>query len=261
MLRQESELAGYAIHASDGLIGTVSDFLFDEKTWFVRWFVINTGHWLDDRKVLLPPSALEHVSRVERRFDVRLTRQQVKNSPDADTERPVSRQQETKIYDYYSWSPYWGNGSYMDIMGYGGFLGGSLAPEPTAKSISREKEIDDVQRSKNDPTLRSAKEVTGYHIHAIDGEIGHVEDFLIEVDDWSICYLVVNTKNWWRGNKVLIPPQSVRVIQWTDRTVSLNVDRRKVRDSHAYDRSSAFDPICKSDIRKFNSDLRSEEGS
>jgi sporulation protein YlmC with PRC-barrel domain len=149
----------------------------------------------------------------------------------------------------------------MDIMGYGGFLGGSLAPEPTAESMSSEKEIDDAQRSKNDPTLRSAKEVTGYHIHASDGEIGHVEDFVIEDDDWSIHYLLVDTKNWWPGNKVLIPPQSIGVIQWTDRTVNLNVDCQKVKDSRAYDPSSAFDPIHRSNIHKFSSDLRSGEGS
>ena len=248
MLRHTSEINGYAIHDSDGLIGTVSDFLFDDKTWLVRWFVINAGNWFDDRKVLLPPSALEHVSHIGRRFDVKLTRQQVKDSPDADTERPVSRQQETKIYDYYSWSPYWGNGSYMDIMGYGGFLGGSLAPAPTAESMSREKEIDDAQRKKNDPTLRSAKKVTGYHIHARDGEIGHVEDFLVEDDDWSIHYLVVDTKNWWSGNKVLISPISVRAIQWADRTISLNVDRQKVKDSPSYDPTTIVDPLYEKSV-------------
>lgn len=243
MLRHTSEINGYAIHASDGVIGTVSDFLFDDKTWLVRWFVINAGNWLDDRKVLLPPSAMERVNHIGRRFDVKLTRQQVKDSPDADTERPVSRQQETKIYDYYSWSPYWGNGSYMDIMGYGGFLGGSLAPAPTAESMSREKAIDDAQRKRNNPTLRSAKQVTGYHIHASDGEIGHVEDFLVEDGDWSIQYLVVDTKNWWPGNKVLISPPSVRAIQWSERMVNLNVDRQKVKDGPRYDAAMIEDPL------------------
>ena len=248
MLSWKVEIDGYAIHASDGIIGTISDFLFDDHTWSVRWFIIDAGDWLHQRKVLLPPSALEHADHIGRRFDVRLTRKQVQDGPDADTERPVSRQQETKIYDYYSWSPYWGNGSYMDIMGCGGFLGGSLAPAPTAESMQRENEIDDAQRRKNNPTLRSGKEVTGYHIRANDGEIGHVEDFLIG-DDWRIHYLAVDTKNWWPGNKVLIAPLSIQTIQWPDRLVSLNVDRQTVKGSPAYD------PILKAKIHIGSSDI------
>jgi uncharacterized protein YrrD len=261
MLRHESKINGYAVHASDGLVGAVCDFLFDDATWRVHWLVIDAGDWLHDCKVLLPPSALEHVNYVEHRFDVRLTRQQVKDCPEADTERPVSRQQKTKIYDYYSWSPYWGNGSYMDVMGYGGFLGGSLAPTPTAESMTREKEIDDVQRRKNDPNLRSVKEVTGYHIHASDGEIGHVEDLLIEDDDWSIHYFVVDTKNWSPGNRVLISPLFVQSIQWSDRLVNLKINRQKVKDGRAFDPSAKIDPISKKNIHKPNSDFRLWEGS
>jgi len=241
MLRPTSQLNGYAVHASDGVIGTVSDFLFDDATWFVRWLIIDTGNWLSGRKVLLPPSALAHVNPIGCRVDFELTRRQIKDSPNADTERPVSRQQETNIYDYYSWAPYWGDGSYMDVMGYGGFLGGSLAPPPTAESMRREKEIDDAQRSKNDPTLRSVMEVTGYHIHASDGEIGHVKDFLVEDENWGIHYLVVDTKNWWPGRKVLISPMLVRTIDWSERHVSLRADRQKIKDSPPYDSTTAVD--------------------
>jgi hypothetical protein len=109
--------------------------------------------------------------------------------------------------------------------------------------MQREKEIDDVQRSKDDPALRSADEVTGYHIHASDGEIGHVEGFLVEDNDWSIHYLVVDTKNWWPGKKVLISPLSVRKIDWAGRQVSLGADRQKVRNSPAYDSSMTVDPV------------------
>jgi len=241
MLRNTSQINGYAIHASDGAIGTINDFLFDDETWLVRWLVIDTGNWLPGRKVLLPSSALAHVNHIGCQFDIELTRQQVQDSPDADTERPVSRQQETNIYDYYCWAPYWGNGSYMDIMGYGGFLGGSLAPDPTVESIKTQRKIEDDERSKVDPTLRSANEVIGYHIDASDGEVGHVEDLLIEHDDWSIHYLVVDTKNWWPGRQVLISPMSVRRIDWPERQVCLRADRQKIRDGPPYDASTVVD--------------------
>jgi len=121
MLWNASVLDGYAISASDGQLGAVSDFLFDDTSWLVRWLVVDTGKWLSRSKVLLPVSILGHVDEAGKKFSVRLTMQQVKDSPDINTERPVSRQMETSVYDYYGWSPYWGNGLFTN--GYG-FVGG-----------------------------------------------------------------------------------------------------------------------------------------
>ena len=99
MLRNTSKINGYAIVASDGHLGTVSDFLFDDVSWLIRWLVVDTGNWLSGRKVLLPAFALGHLDAERREFSVRLTRQQVKDSPDIDTKRPVSRQMEANVYD------------------------------------------------------------------------------------------------------------------------------------------------------------------
>ena len=197
MLRNASAVNGYAVAASDGRLGTVSDFLFDDASWLVRWLVVDTGNWLSGRKVLLP-SVLGHLDPKEQEFAVGLTMQQVKDSPDIDTDRPVSRQMEANVYDYYGWSPYWGTGFYMGGVGY---MGGAVAASPPSEARRREDEIADAQRSRDDPHLRSIEAVTGYHIHASDGEIGHVEDFLVEDADWSIRYLVVDTKNWWPGRR------------------------------------------------------------
>src|SRR5271170_2222937 len=118
MLWNASAINGYAITASDGGLGTVSDFLFDDSSWLIRWLVVDTGKWLSGRKVLLPPSVLGHLDAEGEKFPVRLTMQQVKDSPEIATDRPVSRQMETSVYDYYGWSPYWGTGFYMGGYGY-----------------------------------------------------------------------------------------------------------------------------------------------
>ncbi len=259
MLRHESEINGYAIHATDGLIGTVNDFLFDDATWLVRWLVIDTGDWLPGRKILLPPSALAHVNHMGHQFAVRLTKQQVKECPEIESDRPVSRQMETNIYDYYGWAPYWGSGSYLGLVGFGGGYLAGTAP-PSLEVMQREKAIDDAQRSKDDPALRSAKEVTGYQILASDGEIGHVEDFLVEDDDWTIHYMVVDTTNWWPDKKVIISPLSVRKIEWSDRRVSLGTNRQTVKDSPLYDSSTTVDPIYEKNLHKHYGDLRLRVG-
>ena len=238
MLWHASAINGYAIEASDGDIGTVSDFLFDDASWLVRWLVVDTGNWLSGRKVLLPPSALGRLYANNRVFAVKLTKQQVKDSPEIDTDRPVSRQMETSVYDHYGWSPYWGAGFGMGSYGY---MPGSGMAWPYLGARRREQKIDEVQADRDDVHLRSVEAVTGYHIHASDGEIGHVEDFLVEDADWCIHYLVVDTKNWWPGKKILVSSRSAGEIDWNDRLVNLDVTRQRIKDGPAYDPSMTID--------------------
>ena len=246
MLWNGSAINGYAISASDGKIGTISDFFFDDTSWLVRWLVVDTGNWLSGRKVLLPSAAMAHLDTKQKECSIKLTMQQIEKSPDIDTDRPVSRQMETSAYGYYGYSPYWNSGygymgdiGFMGGYGYMGGIGGAMPISPELQR--RQEEIVDAERSRDDVHLRSVAAVTGYHIHARDGEIGHVEDFLIEDADWSIRYLVVDTKNWWPGKKVLISPRSVKDIDWNDRLVNINVDREKVQDGSAYDASLTID--------------------
>lgn len=235
-----AKIKGFAIAASDGDIGTVKDLLFDDASWQIRWLVVETGGWLSGRKVLLPVSTLGHANADRREFSVKLTKQQVKDSPDIDTERPVSRQMEASTYGHYGWYPYWGYGLYMGGYGYGGVMSAPLVGS-SPNMRPEEEEALAAQRNQNDPHLRSIAEVEGYHIRASDGEIGHVDDVLVEEADWSIHYLVVDTKNWWPGKKVLISPYSVQGVSWNDRTVDIKSDRQTVKSSPEYDASTTVD--------------------
>jgi hypothetical protein len=235
MLWDASALEGYSIEASDGRIGSVGEFLFEDTSWIVRWLVVDTGHWLSGRKVLLPPSALGEPDPSLRQFPIKLTMQQVKDSPDIDTDRPVSRQHETHLYRHYGWNPYWDSG----LLPIGGGIG-----LPFVETLPRSGSMplsEDAGQTGGDPHLRSTDAVTGFHVHATDGEIGHVEDFLVDDADWSIRYLKVDTKNWWPGSRVLISPRSVRSIDRTNRLVHLDVDRQKVKNSPPYDPSKTVD--------------------
>lgn len=236
MLWNASSLNGYAIEASDGRLGTVSDFFFDDVSWKVRWLVVDTGTWLSGRKVLLPVSVLGHIDEKREQFAVRLTKQEIKNSPDIDADMPVSRQMESSIYEYYGWDPYWGDGFSAGFS----YLGGGMAAPLTPEARKRQEQFA-YHRTDGDPHLRSMAAVSGYHIHAVDGEIGHVEDFFVQDGDWSIHYLLVDTKNWWPGKKVLISPKSVQTIDWSNRLVNISVTRQHVKDSPAYDAATLVD--------------------
>ena len=195
MLWDASAIKGYSISGSDGSLGTVSDILFEDSRWTARWLVVDTGNWLAHRKVLLPISALGKPDPSLRVVAVNLTTQQVKQSPDIEAERPVSRQMETEVYQAYRFDPYW-VGELYPISN--AIAMPALAP-PLPSAGDREiQAIADAQRDHGDPHLRSVNTVIGYHILATDGEIGHVEDFLFEGANWTIRYLKVDTKNWWR---------------------------------------------------------------
>jgi hypothetical protein len=174
---------GYVIEASDGRLGTVSDLLFEDVSWGIRWLVVDTGHWLSGRKVLLPLSALGQSNTALRHFPVKLTMQQVKDSPDVDTDQPVSRQIESRVYDHYGWDPYWGGGSFPINDPVAMLFAASLniwGPKPRALGNV------DAHPEQGDPHLRGVALLVGYHIHATDGEIGHVVDFLVDDAGWSI---------------------------------------------------------------------------
>src|SRR3546814_283659 len=188
MLWRTSQIIGYDIQATDDSIGEVHDLLVDDETWAVRWLVVDTGSWLPGRKVLLPPSCLGRPNAEARRFPVEMTRKKVEESPDLDTDKPVSRQAETDIYDYYGWAPYW----------TAGYWPGAAAIPPAGAAPPEIEQVRRADAPKGDPHLRSVKEVTGYHIRATDDEIRHVEEFLVEDGSWAVSYMVVDPRNWWQ---------------------------------------------------------------
>jgi hypothetical protein len=234
VLYKASAINGYAIEASDGQLGTVSDLLFEDSSWAIRWLVVDTGNWLSGRKVLLPLSALGRPDQMQRHFPVKLTMQQVKDSPDIDTDQPVSRQIEAHVYKHYGWDPYWGSG-YFPMSN--AMATPFVAPYYGAGSTPRKPTSLDILPNTGDLHLRSIAAVTGYFVHATDGEVGHVEDFLLDEVDMSIRYLSVDTGNWWPGERVLISPRSVREIDWADSLIHLDISRKQVKGSPTYNPS------------------------
>ena len=227
MLHALSKLKGHATLATDGSIGTVSDVLFDDATWKTRWLVIDTGHWLTGRKVLISPSAVGGIDEDGQSVSVNLTRARIKDSPDIGHDQPVSRQMETGLYGYYGWDPLWGGG------GYGmGAMAAPFSPPPYLGGLGRGEPSEiHANRDDQDPHLRSVAEVDGYHVQASDGDIGHVEDLAVEDAGWAIRYLIIDTRNWWAGQRVLVSPHAVREISWGDRQMRLDITREKIKAS------------------------------
>ena len=221
MLNKAKVLTGYRLHSLDGEIGTVKDFYFDDQYWAIRYLVADTGNWLTDRQVLISPYALAGVISESQHIAVNLTKKQIEDSPSLHSYVPVSRQFEEAYHGYYGWPAYW-DGPYM----WGPYPYLARDRQNRSGSTQGEKAFD--------PHLRSTHAVSGYHIQAADGEIGHVEDFAIDDEAWAIRYLVVNTRNWWPGKKVLVSPQWIDRVSWSESKVFVNLPRETVKQSPEY---------------------------
>jgi sporulation protein YlmC with PRC-barrel domain len=243
MLRRVSDLRRYTIGATDGDIGSVDDVYFDDLTWTVRYLVADTGTWLPGRKVLLSPAAIRAVDPVGLRVQVDVSRQQVEQSPDIDTDKPVSRQHETAIQSHYGFSPYWtgpyrwGPHAYPYPLLHAGVIP-AVGDPPYENRVAEE--LAAREEASRDEHLRSARAVTGYGIRAADGELGHVEDFLVDEHEWAIRYLIVDPRSWWPGPHVLVGVDWIQAVSWNDSVVVVDVSRDAVRSAPRYEASAAF---------------------
>jgi uncharacterized protein YrrD len=194
MYQNTRKIIGYKLSALDGDLGQVQDFYFDDKTWAVRYLVAATGTWLADRQVLVSPYALGRFDQTGEVLPVNLTRKQIEHSPGIDRHRPVSRQFEEAYHRYYGWPPYWLGGR---MWGRGDLPVVMPPASPDSPSHYQHDEWDDVH-------LRSTQAVTGYKIHALDGEIGAVSGLIVDDERWFIRDLVVETGHWYAGKEILI---------------------------------------------------------
>ena len=216
-----SSMIGYAIRATDGDLGKVDEFYFDDESWTIRYIAVETGNWLNGRKVLISLAAFSKAQGESGPFSVNLTRDQVRRSPDIDTQRPIYRQHEVELNKHYQW-PWQGE--------YGGTFGTVPLPLSAADQTLRAQE-DSASERRDDPHLHSTRQVIGYHIHATDGEIGHVEDFIVDDENWAIRFLVADTHNWLPGEKVILSPRWIKGMQWADSSVYFDLTREFVKNS------------------------------
>jgi uncharacterized protein YrrD len=229
MLKAVDELKGFTIGATDGEIGKIIDLYFDDEKWTVRYLVVDTGGWLTGRQVLISPLSVTKVEWHANRINLGLTKGQVENSPAIEADKPVSRQHEMDYFTYYNYPHYWA-GPY--IWGPASLPGQVFATRPMDNQA---REIAEMKQSSEDVHLRSIREVTGYYIEAKDGDIGHVEKFIIDDESWTIRYIVVDTRNWLPGKKVLVAPEWISSVSWSDSRVYVDLSRDAVENCPQYD--------------------------
>ena len=260
MLFAVTGLQGSPVEASDGHVGSVRDFLFDDQSWRIRWMVIDTGNWLPGCLVLVHPSAIAPldlappVRRVLPMMStsntlvvcVRLTKQQIEASPEAREDEPVTKQMESELHDHYGWDPAWGT----TYFGASDIAAPLLEPLVFSEAAARQAADTESHRGEGDPHLRSIASVNGYHVHATDGDLGCVEHFLADDVNWDIRYLVIATRNWWPGKHVQLAPYGVKGIDWSKHRINVNVSRDQVKSSPPWDPLAMADQVGEQQLHR-----------
>lgn len=222
MLYTLNDLEDFTVNATDGYIGKVKDFYFDDRTWIIRHLVVESGTWLKNRKVLLPGTSIKQVNSESKTLTVDLSMNQVKNGSAIDNDLILSPQTEIDYLSYYGYSFYRNSNG----------LNESEEEREIAETFAA---IDAVRRQYGDRHLRSCKEIVNYNIEALDSEVGHLQGLLLDEENWSVKYLMVNTSNWWLGHQVLIEPQTITGISWGDARIYVDLLRQQVQDSPIFD--------------------------
>jgi len=184
MLRRVRDLEGLTLTALDGHAGRIRDVTFDDETWRVRSVVADTGPWPSGIHVAISP---RHIVEIDVRLNsivVDLTRLEIERNPILDSELPVSAQLRSGDYGSVMGPMYWG-----------------FSPGPATAQTLR------------DAHLRSARHVTGYRVHATDGQLGHVIDLLVNDVEWTIPYLMTDTTHWRAGRPRLLSTDCVERIE------------------------------------------------
>jgi hypothetical protein len=218
MLINTKEIYGDKLSGLDGDLGHVKDFYFDDKTWVIRYLVVDTGSWMPGRLVLLTPHVFARLDQNEKTLDVKLSKKQIEDSPSIASHETVSQQFEERYYRSYGWPMYWRGGGLWGMSGY------PLAASP----LPRDMAVRRAHEPHADRHLQNTKAVTGYAIQAIDATIGHVTGFLVDDKNWAIRQLVVETGHWYAGKEILISLGKVRRISFEESKVFVDLDQADI---------------------------------
>lgn len=227
MLRSLNGIKGYQLSAKDGEIGHIVNFYFDDAKWTIKFLVADTGTWLPGRNVLLSSAGFYgKPDWATKTFPVVFpSKDMIQECPDEESKKTVSDYKKENLYYFTHW-PEWAEKHPHDapIIGYAKEIENGLA------------RIEEKIKTH----LRSANEIEGYHIQTLDKEMGHVTDFIIDDEDWTIRFIVVSTKNLLPGKEVMLVPLWIDRIRWSEKKIFVDLTEEELKNSPIYNPSAAI---------------------
>jgi len=215
MFHDLASLIGIPVLTSDGEKRPVRNFLFDDRTWFIRYLLVDAGTWLAPRQVLIPVAAVEAPDWGRQVIAAHMTLAELANSPDPETMRPVSRQQQLAWNSHFGWpegEPYWGG-----------------PPSAPGKEFALQ--------GQDDPHLRRALDLVSYQIWEEDRSLGWLEGYFVEEGSWHVGYLLVRSGEWVYRDR-MISTDAVASISWGQHRILLDSTRSEAARSSQAERGN-----------------------
>jgi len=216
MLDRLKPLFGHHIHASDGPIGSLDDFYFDDAQWIMRYLIVDTGTFLHRHKVLISPDAIVGIDWDGKVISLKHSMKQIADSPDVDVDKPVYRQIEEQLVNYYGWVSHWTPHSDLS--------------EPQSEPVLT-----------GDTHLRSMRNVSQYAVMAFDGRVGSIDDFIVDHNGWAIPLAILDTRHYLTEAQVVIPARRLKGIRVEDREISIDMNKADVSASPHFDPARQLD--------------------
>jgi sporulation protein YlmC with PRC-barrel domain len=244
MFHSLRQLTGYAVHTQDGeSVGAVSNFLFDDLRWIVRYMVLDSSQVFNVKRVLLSPVVFGVPDRESEIFPVQLDAGQIAQSPDVGEIDPITRREELIVHEFYHWPAYWEEAHEVPPLEEG-MVGWSVTEMMTDVEAQRKE-----QAGEENPYLRSFAEAVGYSIFSRDGENpGELYDLIVHQQNWRILYMVISTGGILPARKVLLSPSSIVKFDWENSGLELNLTRDTILNGQEYNPDIPLDRITDEDI-------------
>jgi len=217
-LRRLKDLGEFTLTGTDGEVGSLQQIFFDDRDWRIRYLIVRAGTWLLGREVLLIPELVTEIDDGGRRIQVAATCERIRQAPPVTAQLTVSRHYEQALHQHYGALPYWDDDLPTGV------------PAPVRPAT-----IDSVVDEPVNPYLRSSREVTGYSLSGVDGEVGEVRDFVIDAPGWHLRYLVIRTGGWLRNRDILVACAWLEGIDWSAGRVATVLSRKAIESAPSYD--------------------------
>lgn len=222
MLRNLNSLVNRPVMAEGGRLGEVKGFFFDDRQWIVRYLIVETLSHSHSRETIISTAAFKGQDWNAGTLVTDLSLTQVRNGPEVELDRPLAIAQEERIARYFGWPVYWNA------------LGAEVHRATVTPSGARAMVV---ERESTLHALRGTREIRGFGIRAIDGEVGEIADLVADDASWQVHYLEIDTGTILSGKKVLLSPEWVESVDWYAHTVSVPLSKSTIKESPAYDPS------------------------
>ncbi len=244
MLASLTELRAYRVRGTDGEIGRFTDVCFPDNEWLVRYVVVA----MEDlgREALLLSTYLGRLNRGAHILSAETRREQVANTPPFDRAEPITRQEEKKLHDLYGWPIYWWEEEH-DIAPIGGLWDEERTPEQSAESAAGAEAETEIE-PEGTQLLFAGDLVEVYGIQAEGGEVGTLQDIIVDDETWMIPYLVVNLAE---AQRVLLATDYVDTIDLGTRDVYVSLPRDVILAGPAVSAEEPITPALVQSLREY----------